>query len=49
MTSVERIKATFKGEKLDQVDILCFYEDLEYQNALQINPETFRKYYKPYY
>jgi uroporphyrinogen decarboxylase len=31
------------------VDILCFYDDLGYQNALQINPDIFRKYYKPYY
>ena len=31
------------------VDILCFYDDLGYQNSLQINPDIFRKYYKPHY
>lgn len=31
------------------VDVLCFYDDLGFQNGLQINPEIFRKFYKPYY
>jgi uroporphyrinogen decarboxylase len=31
------------------VDILCFYDDLGSQNGLQISPEIFRKFYKPYY
>jgi len=31
------------------VDILCFYDDLGDQRGLQINPQTFRKFYKPFY
>jgi len=31
------------------VDILCFYDDLGSQNGLQISPEIFRRFYKPYY
>ena len=31
------------------VDILCFYDDLGSQDGLQISPEIFRKFYKPYY
>lgn len=31
------------------VDILYFYDDLGSQNGLQISPEIFRKFYKPYY
>jgi uroporphyrinogen decarboxylase len=31
------------------VDVLCFYDDLGSQNGLQISPEIFRKFYKPFY
>ena len=28
---------------------MCFYDDLGDQRGLQINPDLFRKFYKPYY